>query len=107
MLTGRNGLSHYLIPETPDQVADPNAKRTDYYQQVRHEVLALVPADARRILDVGCAEGMPRLRRGATVPAPASRWWISPFGRVSLKDLRQEEVVELCVIQYLLTATRR
>jgi predicted RNA methylase len=46
------------VSETPDQVADPNAKRTDYYQQVRHEVLALVPADARRILDVGCAEGM-------------------------------------------------
>ena len=44
--------------ETPDQIADPNAKRTDYYQQVRHEVLELVPADARRILDVGCAEGI-------------------------------------------------
>jgi 2-polyprenyl-3-methyl-5-hydroxy-6-metoxy-1,4-benzoquinol methylase len=39
---------------TPD---DPLAKRTDYYQQVRHEVLAQVPAGARRVLDVGCAEG--------------------------------------------------
>ena len=29
------------------------------------------------------------------------------FGRVSLKDLRQEEVVELFVIQYLITATKR
>ena len=41
----------------------------DYYQQVRHEVLALVPADARRILDVGCAEGMlgaQLLARGAS-----------------------------------------
>ena len=43
--------------ESPDQVADPHAKATDYYQQVRHEVLALVPANARRVLDVGCAEG--------------------------------------------------
>ena len=57
------------VSETPDQVADPNAKRTDYYQQVRHEVLTLVPADARRILDVGCAEGMlgaQLLERGAS-----------------------------------------
>jgi len=29
------------------------------------------------------------------------------FGRVSLKDLRQDEVVELFVIQYLVTARRR
>jgi 2-polyprenyl-3-methyl-5-hydroxy-6-metoxy-1,4-benzoquinol methylase len=30
----------------------------DYYQQPRHEVAALVPATARRVLDVGCAEGV-------------------------------------------------
>lgn len=30
----------------------------DYYQQPRHEVAALVPTDARRVLDVGCAEGV-------------------------------------------------
>ncbi len=29
------------------------------------------------------------------------------FGRVALKDLRQEEMVELFVIQYLVTARRR
>ena len=56
------------VSETPDQIADPTAKRTDY-QQVRHEVVELVPADARRILDVGCAEGMlgaQLLARGAS-----------------------------------------
>jgi 2-polyprenyl-3-methyl-5-hydroxy-6-metoxy-1,4-benzoquinol methylase len=30
----------------------------DYYQQPRYEVAALVPATARRVLDVGCAEGI-------------------------------------------------
>lgn len=30
----------------------------DYYQQPRHEVAALVPTTARRVLDVGCAEGV-------------------------------------------------
>ena len=29
-----------------------------YYQQPRYEVAALVPASARRVLDVGCAEGI-------------------------------------------------
>ena len=43
--------------ESPDRVADQHAKSTDYYQQARHEVMALVPATARRVLDVGCAEG--------------------------------------------------
>jgi len=57
------------VSDTPDQVADPLVKQADYYQQVRHEVLALVPADARRILDVGCAEGVlgaQLLARGAS-----------------------------------------
>lgn len=30
----------------------------EYYQQPRHEVAALVPMTARRVLDVGCAEGV-------------------------------------------------
>ena len=30
----------------------------DYYQQPRYEVAALVPTTARRVLDVGCAEGI-------------------------------------------------
>lgn len=49
--------------------ADPHTKQTDYYQQVRHEVLALVPPGAKRILDVGCAEGVlgsQLLERGAS-----------------------------------------
>jgi 2-polyprenyl-3-methyl-5-hydroxy-6-metoxy-1,4-benzoquinol methylase len=30
----------------------------EYYQQPRYEVAALVPSDALRVLDVGCAEGI-------------------------------------------------
>lgn len=41
-----------------DQKETDKAVDRDYYRQGRREVEALVPAEARRILDVGCGEGM-------------------------------------------------
>jgi methionine biosynthesis protein MetW len=37
--------------------ADQRAARADAYESVRHEIIDLVPAAARRVLDLGCSTG--------------------------------------------------
>jgi methionine biosynthesis protein MetW len=37
--------------------ADQRAARADAYESVRHEIVDLVPAGARRVLDLGCSTG--------------------------------------------------
>lgn len=37
---------------------EAESKPADYYSQPRHEILALVPKSAKKILDLGCGEGV-------------------------------------------------
>lgn len=49
MINDSNSLNQKGTDETPDR---------DYFRQERREVEALIPGNARRILDVGCGEGI-------------------------------------------------
>jgi len=48
--------THEKLAKSPTSFAD--VKEGDYYRQERKDVEALIPKEARRILDVGCGEGI-------------------------------------------------
>ena len=55
-----NDLIHILNRKIPDLNTDSNKsdKPDNYYKNIRHDLLPLVPEGANCILEVGCAEGL-------------------------------------------------
>lgn len=57
--------------ETTAQVSDAEAR--DYYAQARPEMLPFIPKTARRLIDIGCAEG--RFGEGVKTMLPGCEVW--------------------------------
>ncbi len=55
-----NDLINILNSKVPDLSSDSNSsdKPESYYKNIRHDLIPLIPEDAKCILEVGCAEGM-------------------------------------------------